>query len=431
MSSMHLEDLADQVRPRVVSSVLLWTILAFFGILILWAWFTVLDRSVNAEGRIGPTSQLQVVSNLEGGIVSAILVHTGEIVRAGDPLIRLDQTSTTAELGTGRATVGALSAKLARLTAEMSGTTPNFGAVQGDSGQIASERSLYASRQADLANMISVGQSRIVQSERAVAEARSALEARIAARDSKRTELALIRPLVERGIEPRITLVQTESAAAIAASEAAAASASLARAQSAVAEARATLSQQRQDWRTRTSDELATARGELGTRAETMPLLADRLARTVIRAPRAGRINRVLVATVGGTVRPGDPLVELVPSDDTLVVEAMVKPKDIAFVRTGQRAKVKITAYDSAIYGSLDGRVVTISPDVTIDQRTGEGHYIVRVRTDRDALRDNTGRALPIGPGMIADVSLLGDKRSVLSYLLTPFTRLRQNAFTE
>ncbi|WP_076071790.1 HlyD family type I secretion periplasmic adaptor subunit [Sphingomonas montana] len=427
----HIEDLADQVRPRVVSSVLLWAILAFFAILIVWAWATVIDRSVNAQGRIGPTSQLQIVSNLEGGIVSEILVHTGEVVRAGAPLLRLDQTSTTAELGSGRATMGALSAKLARLSAEMAGTQPNFAGVAGDSGQIASERSLYASRQADLASMLAVGQARIVQSERAVAEARSALEARIAARDSRRTELALIRPLVERGIEPRLTLIQTESAAAVAASEAAAASAALARAQSAVAEARATLSQQRQDWRTRTSDELATARGELGSRSETMPLLADRLARTVVRAPRAGRINRVLVATVGGTVRPGDPLVELVPSDDTLVVEAMVTPKDIAFVRTGQRAKVKITAYDSAIYGSLDGRVTTISPDVTVDQRTGESHYIVRVRTDRDALKDGAGRPLPIGPGMIADVSLLGDKRSVLSYLLTPFTRLRDNAFRE
>lgn len=427
----HLEDWTDQIRPRMASSVLLWTILLFFAVLVLWAALTLIDRSVNASGRVIPSSQLQVVSNLEGGIVSRILVRGGDRIRAGAPLMRLDRTATGSELGSGQATLGALQAKLARLRAEVGGTAPRWPTDPAAQPQVASERSLYASRQADLASLTSAGQARIAQANRAVAEAEASLRARSSARDASESELRMIRPLVERGIEPRLSLVQAENASAVAASEAAGASEGVARARSAVMEARATLAQQRQEWRARAGDELAAAQAELESRTRALPALADRDARTVVRAPVSGRVNRVLVTTAGGTVRPGDPLVEIVPSEDTLVVEAEVQPKDIAFVRVDQPAKIRITAYDSAIYGALDGRVTTISPDVTVDQRTGEPHYVVRVRTRGDALTDAAGRRLPIGPGMVADVSLLGDKRSVLSYFLTPITRLREQAFRE
>ncbi len=151
----------------------------------------------------------------------------------------------------------------------------------------------------------------------------------------------------------------------------------------------------------------------------------------MIRAPVGGLVNRVLVTTVGGSVSPGQPLVELVPSRDALQIEALISPKDIGSVRTGQRARVDITAYDPAVYGAIDGEVITISPDAVLNERTGESHYLVRIRTSKAALKDRRGRALPIGPGMVATVNLLGDKRSVLSYILTPITRLSETAFRE
>ena len=144
-----------------------------------------------------------------------------------------------------------------------------------------------------------------------------------------------------------------------------------------------------------------------------------------------GRINRVLVTTRGGTVSPGEPLVEMVPTDDVLIVEANILPKDIGFVAIGQDAKVNITAYDPTVYGGLDGEVVTISPDATLDERTGQSFYEVRVQTDAEAITDRRGVELPIGPGMTADVSLLGEKRSILSYILRPITRLQQRALRE
>ncbi len=427
-----LDDLAAQIKPKSAANMLLWGILAFFAIFVVWAWLTELDRTVRGIGRVIPSGQLQVVSNLEGGVIEEILVKTGMRVAADAPLIRLSGVQTGAELGSGSAATYALQAKIARLQAEIVGGTPVYPvpAEPAMAPIVAIERSLHASRMADLASATSAANARLNAAGRAVAEADSAYQARVARRDSAQRELFAIRPLVERGIEPRISLIRAESEAAATAAEAAAASSSIARAQAGVAEASASLAQLRQDWRAKAATELAQAQAEFTARSPTLPALADRLARTVIRAPVDGRINRVLVTTVGGTIRPGEPIVEIGPSDYSLLVEAMVNPKDIASVAIGQEAKVDITAYDSAIYGSLPGKVVSISPDAVLNERTGETHYMVKVRTNRNALV-REGRRLPIGVGMVANVNLLGDKRSILEYLLSPITRLSEQAMRE
>ena len=428
-----LDNLAARIRPKTASNLLLWGVAGFFAIFLVWAGLTELDRTVRAQGRVIASSQLQIVSNLEGGIVEAINVQPGQIVNEGAELVRLDPTLTSAELGSGEASVAALTAKIARLQAEVAGTTPVYPPARdaATAEQIAIENSLHISRMAELAQLNAAASARVTGAQRAVAEAQAAHQARVQARDARRQEANIIRPLVERGIEPRLSLMQAESAAAIAASEAAAAAASISRAQAGVAEAQATLSQQRQDWRARAATELAAAQAEFAARRRTMPALSERVERTVVRSPVRGRVNRVLVTTVGGTVAPGAPLVEIVASRDTLLVEAMVRPQDIGSVRMNQNARVNITAYDPAVYGSLEGRVVSISPDALLDERTGESFYTVRVRTSSNALANPRGRPLQIGPGMVAEVNLLGDKRTILSYLLSPITRLRQTAFRE
>jgi membrane fusion protein, adhesin transport system len=426
-----LEDYADRVRPKMAANIMLWAIGAFLLIFVLWAAFTELDRTVRGLGKVIPSSQLQVVSNLEGGIVEEILVKTGDMVRRGAPLVRLDQTQTGAEFGSNSAQFDALRMRIARLEAELSGRAPVFPVTTpGAAEQAQIERSLYASRMADLSSLLSAAGSRVTQAERAVAEAQAALAAKRSALNAAETELSLIRPLVQRGIEPRLSLIQAENAAAVASSEVAAASAAVTRAQSSVAEARSTLAQQRQDWRSKAAQELASAQAEMVALRRTLPALSARVARTVVRSPLAGRVNRVLVTTVGGTIAPGAPLVEIVPSEESLLVEVQVRPEDIAWVRMGQEAKINVTAYDQSIYGSLDGRVIAISPDATLNERTGESFYTVRVTTT-DKLRDRSGRVLEIGPGMVADVSLLGDKRSVLDYILSPITRLSETALRE
>ncbi|WP_114953952.1 HlyD family type I secretion periplasmic adaptor subunit [Sphingosinicella terrae] len=429
----HIEDLTDRIRPRAASTVLLWVITGFILLFFIWAYFAELERTVRGMGRVIPSSQLQIVSNLEGGIVENILVRQGQQVRAGDPLIRLDPTQSGAEFGSGEATLAALSAKIARLSAEIQGREPVYPAASNPAvaEQIRIEQALHASRMADLASMTAAAQARLTQAERAVAEAQATYQARIAAREARQSEADILRPLVERGIEPRLSLAQAESAAAVATSEAEAAAASIARTTAGVAEARSTLAQLRQEWRAQAANELATAQAELAARRRTLPALADRVDRTVVRAPLAGLVNRVLVTTRGGTVGPGAPLVEIVPSEESLLVEARITPQDIAFVSLGQPARVAITAYDRAIYGVLEGNVVAMSPDAVTEERTGETYYVVRVRTAANAIRDTRGNPMPIGPGMVAEVDLLGDPRTVLQYILSPITRLSETALRE
>jgi membrane fusion protein, adhesin transport system len=414
-------------RPKLGPSMMLWLILGFFIIALFWASLTEIDRTVRGMGRVVPSSKVQMISNLEGGIVQEVLVRTGQEVKAGDTLIRLDPTQSGGELGSGTATVSALAAKIERLEAEITGRTPNFTTASG--AEI--ERALYQARVAELNSLRNAGEARIAAASRAVNEAQSIYAARKSSASAAQAEANAVRPLVERGIEPRLTLTLAEGRAQTAASEAAAASASIGRAQAGIAEARAAMNQQIQDWRSRSANELTTAKAEFAARSSTLPALEERAERSIVTAPVNGRINRVLVSTGGGTVQPGAPILELVPSEDGLLIETMINPKDIGSVRIGQRAKVSLTAYDSSIYGSLEGKVVAISPDAVVNEKTGESHYIVEVRTTKTALVTKAGRLLPIGVGMVSDIALLGDKRSVLSYLLSPFTRLREEAFSE
>jgi adhesin transport system membrane fusion protein len=432
MSETTLEDYIARVRPASASNLLLWIILGFVAIFVIWAALTELDRTVRGQGRIIPSSQLQVVSNLEGGIVEQILVKTGDMVRRGQPLVRLDQTASTAEFSSNQSQFNALRARIARLEGEVTGRAPAWPAAADPAlgEQIAIERGLHASRMADLNSLLAAAGARVSQAQRSVAEAQAAQAARQSAYRAAQSELNLIRPLVQRGIEPRLSLIQAENAAAVAGSEAAAAAAAVTRAQSQVAEARASLNQQRQDWRSRAAQELAAAQAEMVALRRSLPALSARVDRTEVRSPLPGRVNRVLVTTVGGSVQPGAPLVEIVPSDENLLVEVQVRPADIAWVRLDQEAQVSITAYDAGTYGRLKGKVVAISPDATLNERTGETFYTVRVAT-QDRLRDTAGRPLPIGAGMIADVSLLGDKRSVLAYIFSPIRKVGQSALRE
>jgi adhesin transport system membrane fusion protein len=433
LSETHLEDLTTRIKPRTASNLLLWFVVAFVVAFFAWAALTELDRTVRGMGRVVPSSQLQIVSNLEGGIVEDILVRAGQQVRAGDPLIRLDPTQTGSELGSGEATLAALTVRIARLQAEVMGRAPVYPPTRDPAiaDQIRIEQALHASRMADLSSVASAAQARLDQTARSVAETEAAYQARTSAYRQRRSEADILRPLVERGIEPRLSLVQAEGAADIARSEMEGASASIGRARSGVAEARAALARVQQEWRAQAATELATSQAELAARTRALPALADRVERTVLRAPLSGRINRVLVTTRGGSVRAGEPVVEIVPSDESLLIEARVTPQDIAFVRIGQNARVAITAYDRSVYGVLEGSVVGISPDAVLEERTGETFYVVRVRTDVNMLHAPDGRAMPIGPGMVAEVDLLGEKRTILQYILSPITRLSETALRE
>lgn len=427
----HYEDRLLAVEPRRAASFMLYLIGGFFVLALLWAGFTKIDRTVRANGQVVPSAKLQIVSNLEGGIVQAINVKPGDRVKQGAELIRLSPTLSGAAYDSSAMGVEALEAKASRLRGEVLGRSPGYIRSASGSDQVAMEQSLYASRRDEFFSLIAAAEARVAQAQRQVAEAQAALGARRSSLKAADQELEMIRPLAMKMIVPKIDLVRAENAASVARSELDAAISALSRAQSGVAEARASLAQQRSDWKSRAATELTQVQAELNSQQGALPALKDRVSRTTVRAPMNGIVNRILVNTVGGSVAAGEPIIEIVPVESVLLIDAAVRPSDIANVRLGQKSRIEITAYNSAIFGWMQGEVVSISPDAIYNEALKESFYSVQVRTTGNPLKDSNGKPLRIGPGMVATVNLIGEKRSILSYLLTPISRLSETAFRE
>ncbi len=428
-----LESAPDHIKERDLASLLLWVITALTVSLILWASLATVQEVVQGQGRVIPSSRLQVVSNLEGGVVGEILVRAGEHVKQGQTLMRLDDTATSADFARSDTSIDALKARAARLEAEARGRSLVFPAALETAvpALVANERSLHNAQIASFESEREIVRSRLQQAERAALQAAAETSARREGLAQASREVVTLKPLVEKGVEPQMSLVRAQSAERQAQSALDAAIAAERRANAAQAEAQSGIRNVEQRFRATASEALATTRAEIAAQSEGIPALAERVARTDVKAPVAGIVNRVLVTTVGGSVRPGEPLVEVVPEGDMLVIEAAIKPQDISFVRLGQKANVKISAYDYSVYGTLPGVVEQIAPDAVINERTGEAHFTIRVRTDTSGLKDDQGKPLPIGAGMTAEVDVLGRDRSIMNYLLTPVTRLRDNAFRE
>ena len=405
-------------------ALLLWTITAITVVLLLWAALARVDETAVAMGRIAPATPVQLASNLEGGVIAAILVHPGDRVARGQLLLRLDARTVSGDYERAATGIAALTARAARLEGESAGRMPQFPAgVAGDA-----ERVAHAARQAELDAVLAGEAAKADGAARQLAQAESDLAARAAVRAQAAREAALMAPLVDKGIEPRIALDRARAQLGESAAAEAGAEAAVRRARAGIAEARASGQGAIARARSQAAGELAATRGELAAQAAALPGLQDRSDRAAIRSPVDGTVNRLFAATAGGSVRPGDPLVEIVPQGGALVVEASLSPADIGFVRSGQRAAIRLTAYDSSVFGSLDGTVERVSPDAIADDHGG--HFEVRVRAP-GGLRGPDGHMLSLTPGMAAEVHLLGRKRSVLSYLLNPVTKLGDSAFRE
>lgn len=424
--------LPTSLAPARAASLAFRLIIGFLAALLLWAGLTTLETSAGATGKVVPAGRLQVISHPEGGQVKAILVRAGERVKAGQPLVRLDPGLAAGELGRTASSAQALAARIARLEAEANGTAPAFPpALEAEAPTlVAAERSLWRANMAQRDSAASAERARLDAARRSLSEAEADAAARTEVRAQAARELALIGTLVDKGLEPRITLDRARSALAQAEAAASAGASSVARARAMVREAEAGLASVTSRSRASAGDALAATRAELAALEAGLPALSGRVDRALLKSPVAGTVNRLLVNTIGSSAAAGAPLVEVVPEGEALVVDAQLKPADIGFVHPGQKALIRLTAYDSAVFGSLSGTVERISADAVTNERSGETHYDVRIRTSGQ-LRDQQGRPLAIAPGMVADVSLLGPERSVLAYLLTPFTRLQQQAFRE
>jgi adhesin transport system membrane fusion protein len=420
------------IEPARAAQILLYMIAGLVVLTLVWATFAKLDRVTRGQGWVVTSNQLQELQYFEGGIVKEILVSPGEKVAAGQLLVRLDPTQMTVAFAQGQEGYNGLVARIARLEAEAAHQPLEFpdAFVNAAPRIVSNERQLYEARTQELRASLGIETSKLDQRRRALDDGRVALETAKDAHTLAAEEHAIMQRLVSRGIEPQVELLRARQGEAAARGDVQRAEIAVSRIELEISEAEGEIDRIRKTFAATAVDDLNKAKAELEELKGELPALEDKVARTEVRAPVAGVVNRVLVATVGGVVAPGETIVELVPSEDTLLVEARVKPADIGFLTHGQDARVSITAYDSSVYGSLEGVIETISPDAIEDEKTGERFYTIMVRTGGEALKSKGGD-LKIMPGMAAEVAVLNGKRSVLAYIVKPISTLGDKALRD
>jgi adhesin transport system membrane fusion protein len=398
------------------------------AMLLLWAALAKVDEVTRGEARVIPSRQLQVVQSLDGGIVSEILVQEGQVVEAGQLLLRVEETRATAGMRESAATGIALRARAARLRALAEGKPfePPQAQDEEDRRTVEEERRLYVSRLSELDAQLAVVRQQMAQREQERSEAQARRTAAQRGLELAQQELAQTRPLLATGAVSQVEILRLERDVTKNRGEAEQATAQIARAAAAINESQRKAQEAELAFRNEARRDLAEAMGKLNALNEGAVALADKVNKSQIKSPVRGRVQRLLANTVGGVVTPGKDIVEIVPLDDTLVLEARVAPKDIAFIRPEQAATVKFTAYDFSIYGGLEAKVENISPDTVVDDR-GNAFYLVRVRTLKPGFNDK----LPIIPGMTAEVDVLTGKKTVMSYLLKPVLKVRDGALRE
>lgn len=422
---------ANSLRPSLTATLMLLVVGAFLVWAVVWAAFAEVAEVTRGAGRVIPASEVQVVQSLEGGILTELLVDEGDKVTQGQLLLRLDDVAQAAEARSTTAQIKALEAQRARLVAEISGGDLRFPAdLARDYPEfVANERALFDSRRADLARAITIVEDQIRQTRAREEETR----ARARALDSNiplfREELAIEERLVARNAGRAIDVNRIRQRLNEAVGERSSAASILERLAAERAEQEQRIEELRSQFATEAQGALNEIDVQVAALEEGLNPLADRVRRTELRSPVNGIVQRIAVKTPGGVVQAAMRLVEIVPIEDDLVVRARIQPQDVAFLHPGQDVRVKITAYDHLIFGSLDGALERISADTVVDEN-GNSFFEVDVRT-RGSLVDNDGQPLPIIPGMIAEVDVITGNRTILDYMLKPILRVRSRALTE
>lgn len=419
------------LRPPRAAFLIVRGSFAFLLVFVTWAALTDLEEVTIGEGKVIPSSHVQIIQNLEGGIVSKIPVQVGDIVQRDQVVLNIDPTRFSSSLGETKAKYHSLLARMARLSAEANGSQfepPEE--VAKESPQILREElSLYHTRQAELEAMLTVLRQQAQQRQQELVEKRARAQQLIESHRLVAQELELTRPMAKQQVISDVELLRLERQANDIRGEMQATQLAIPRLEASLHEANKKVEGALAKFRSEAGIELSQARGEFEGLTASSIAMEDRLARTTVRSPVTGVIKTIKVTTVGGVVQPGMEVMEIVPIEDNLLVEAKIRPSDIAFLRPGQEATVKVTAYDYSIFGGLDARVETITAD-TITNDKGESFYLVRVRTKSNHFGTDK-KPLSIIPGMLTSVHIRTGEKSVLTYLLKPIIRARSEALRE
>jgi adhesin transport system membrane fusion protein len=392
-----------------------------FFLFVLWAMLAQVDEVTSGQGKVIPSSKVQLIQSAEPATVQELLVRSGQRVRRGQLLARLDDTQSSSALGQIEAETRSLTDRASRLQSEGTGSA-NLG--QGD------EATLSAVRRQALSSRVAALRSSAEQRRREAAEANATINSLSGSLALAQRQVAMLEPLAAKNIVPQTELLDARREVIDLQGRIAAAREQGGRANAAVSEALSQANEAQFSFRQEALNERSQINAKIAVNEESLRGARGRLNKSELRSPVDGVVNDVQVTTIGGFVNAGQKVMEVVPMGDKLLVETRVKPSDIAFIKVGDRALVKITAYDFSTYGGLDGRVVQVSADSIYDEVTREAYFNVIVETNR-AFVSSHGRHLPITPGMMTDTQIITGRKSILSYLLKPVMKARSDALRE
>lgn len=412
-------------------SLTVWVTAALLLSALLWAGFAVLEEVTTGEGKAIPSSKVQVIQNLEGGIVTDIFVREGQVVNKGDTLLRLDDTrfmSSRSESEVDRLT---LTAQVERLAAEAEGRPLTLPAqVTSSAPQVAAdEHALYESRQRRLASEQRTLNEQLRQKTQELAEFRSKQEQFRSSLALVQQELDMSAPLVGSGAVSPVEILRLKRNAVEIRGSMNANTLAIPRAEAAISEIRSRVQESELGFRADAARELNEKRNDLARISASRIAIDDRMSRTTVVSPVRGIVKTLKVNTIGGVVQPGSDLMEIVPLEDNLLIEAKVRPQDVAFLHPGQKAMVKFSAYDYTLYGGLPARLELIGADTVTDDKDNS-FYLIQVRTNSNHLGSDS-KPLLIIPGMIATVDIITGEKSVMDYLLKPVLKARAEALRE
>lgn len=431
MSFMRSLSSAVLVRsPYKIRMVLLFWIV-FTALFLLWAAFAPVDELVRGDGKVIPGGENQMIQHLEGGIIKEILVKEGQRVKADDILLKIDNVKSSSTFESSQYKWAQLRAKIVRLQAESNNSmfAPTPEDLKNIPIQIAQEQTLFVSNKERLQSQLSTLASQLSQKSTEKMEAQGRMNEQKRSLALIKEEIAMSEPMVAQGIKSKVEFLRLKREGSEIEERYNALVASIPRLNAAINEINSKIQEAKTDFASKAQLALNEAQTEYKRVGAESNALEDQVTRNAIRSPINGIVQRLLVNTVGGVVKPGDNLIEIVPTEGGLLIEAKVKPSDIAFLYPGQKAIVKVTAYDFAIYGSLEGAVVNISPDTVTDKKENV-YYVVKIQTSKKYIGSDK-KPLKIIPGMMVNVDIVTGKKSVLSYILKPLLKAKEYTFSE
>ncbi|MEH6591462.1 MAG: HlyD family type I secretion periplasmic adaptor subunit [Halioglobus sp.] len=421
----HVAFLGQQpLRARA----LLYVVALVVVLLVVWASLAEIDEVTRGNGRVIPSRQIQIIQSQDGGVVTEILVREGHQVSEGQLLVRLDQTRSESSFRENRSEYQALAVKAARLRAVVDKTefvpAPEF--IEAVPRIVAQEVALYKSSRDELLNEQQIAEQQLVQREQELVEVNARRKQLSRSLDLVNRELQLTRPMIASGAVSEVELLRLEREVNQLSGEYQQSLAQITRIESSINEAQRKIQEVELEFINVVREELTDTITRINSLQETGTGLSDKVSQTAVRSPVRGTVKQLFFNTIGGVVLPGKEIIEIVPLDDTLLLEVRIRPQDIAFLIPGQKAMVKFTAYDFVVYGGMDGVVEQIGADTVMDE-DGNPFYNVRIRTHEPKLDEDK----PIIPGMTVEADILTGKKSVLAYLMKPVLRAKQYALTE